>query len=148
MNPELFFPNHYQEALMFRKIISFAFVCLLMHTTGGLALAGSKAEKGSRRIEKVKAGIAELGVGKDARVAVKLNDKTKLSGYLSQVNDDSFVVIDLKTGTPTTVAYPEVAQVQGHNLSTGVKIAIGVGIAVLVIGIIILVASKQLDDSY
>jgi hypothetical protein len=117
-----------------------------MHTTGGLAIAGSKVEKESRRIEKVKAGIAKLGVGRDARIDIKLKDKTKLSGYLSQVNDDSFVVNDLKTGSPTMVAYPEVAQVRGHNLSTGVKIAIGVGIAILLIGIIILVASKDLEE--
>jgi hypothetical protein len=133
---------------MFRKVVSFTFVCLLLHTTGGLALAGSRAEKESRRVEKVKAGIAKLGVGKDARITVKLSDNTKLSGYLSHVNDDSFVITDLKTGATTTVAYPEVTQVKGHNLSTGAKIAIGVGIAVLVIGILILVASKQIDDAF
>jgi hypothetical protein len=145
---ELFLPTPNQEAHMFRKIISFIFVCLLTHTTGGFALAGSRVEKDSRRIERVKAGLAKLGVGKDSRIAIKLTDKTKLSGYLSQVNDDSFVITDLKTGAPTRIAYPEVAQIQGHNLSTGVKIAIGVGIAVLVIGIIILIASKQLDEPF
>jgi hypothetical protein len=118
-----------------------------MHTTGGLAIAGSKVEKESRRIEKVKAGVAKLGVGRDARIDIKLKDKTKLSGYLSQVNDDSFVVSDLKTEAATTVAYPEVAQVRGHNLSTGVKIAIGIGIVVLVIGIIILVAANDLEEN-
>jgi hypothetical protein len=148
MNPGLFALNNYQEALMFRKVIAFTFVCLLTHTTGIIALAGSKAEKESRRVEQVKAGIAKLGVGADARISVKLNDKTKLSGYLSQVNADSFVVIDLKTEAPTAVAYPEVTQVQGHNLSTGAKIAIGVGIAVLVIGIIVLVASKSIGDPF
>jgi hypothetical protein len=132
---------------MFKKVTSFVFVCLLMHTTGGLAIAGSKVEKESRRIEKVKAGVAKLGVGRDARIDIKLKDKTKLSGYLSQVNDDSFVVSDLKTGASTTVAYPVVAQVRGHNLSTGVKIAIGVGIVVLVIGIIILVAANDLEEN-
>ena len=131
---------------MFKKVTSFVFVCLLMHITGGLAIAGSKVEKESRRIEKVKAGVAKLGVGRDARIDIKLKDKTKLSGYLSQVNDDSFVVSDLKTEAATTVAYPEVAQVRGHNLSTGVKIAIGIGIVVLVIGIIILVAANDLEE--
>jgi hypothetical protein len=133
---------------MFRKVISFMFVCLLLHTTGGLALAGSRVEKESRRIRQVKDGLAKLGIGEDSRIAVKLADKTKLSGFLSQINDDSFVITDLKTGAPTRIAYPDVTQIQGHNLSTGVKIAIGVGIAVLVIGIIILIASKELGDSF
>jgi hypothetical protein len=109
-----------------------------MHATGAIALAGPKVDKESRRAEKVKAGIAKLGVGEDARIAVMLKDKTKLSGYLSQVNDDSFVVNDLKTGASTTVAYTEVTQVQGHNLSTGVKIAIGVGLVVVLLVVLYL----------
>lgn len=133
---------------MFRKFISFTFVCLLTHTTGGIAFARSRVEEGSRRIEQVKAGVAKLGIGKDSRIAVKLNDKRKLTGYLSQINDDSFIINDLKTGAPTMIAYPEVVQVRGHNLSTGVKIAIGVGVAVLVIGIVILIASHQIGDAF
>ncbi|HXT62958.1 MAG TPA: hypothetical protein VN696_07980 [Pyrinomonadaceae bacterium] len=68
----------------------------------------------------------KLGTGTAARVEVKLRDKTKLRGYVEQVADDHFVVVDEKTGATTTVAYPQVKQVQGNNLSTGAKIAIGV----------------------
>ena len=38
-----------------------------------------------------------------------------------------------KTGGATEVPYPQVKSVKGNNLSTGAKIAIGVGIAILVI---------------
>jgi hypothetical protein len=37
----------------------------------------------------------------------------------------------------TTVAYPQVKSVQGNNLSTGTKIAIGAGVAAAVIFIIL-----------
>jgi hypothetical protein len=43
----------------------------------------------------------------------------------------------METGAATTIAYPEVAQARGNNLSTGAKVAIGVGIAVVVLLIIL-----------
>ena len=56
------------------------------------ALAGTKAEKETKRVEKVRTQIAKLGTGKDALVRVELRDKTKLEGYLSEVGADTFVV--------------------------------------------------------
>jgi hypothetical protein len=86
--------------------------------------ANTTLEEQARFAEKVKTGIVKLGVGPDARVKVKLRDKTKLSGYISEVNDSSFVVTNAKTGANTVVAYPDVKQVKGNNLSTGQKFAI------------------------
>jgi hypothetical protein len=95
--------------------------------------ASSKAEKDARHIEKVKTGILKLGVGQNARVTVKLQDKTKVAGYISKIEDASFVVTDLKTAETTTITYPAVVQVTGNNLSTRTKVIIGVGIAVAVL---------------
>ena len=46
---------------------------------------------------------------------------------------ESFAVVDDKTGAATTVTYPQVKQVKGNNLSTGVKIAIGIAIFLAVV---------------
>lgn len=86
--------------------------------------ANTTLEEQTRFAEKVKTGIVKLGVGPDARIEVKLRDKTKLSGYISEVNESSFVVTNAKTGASTVVAYPDVKQVKGNNLSTGQKFAI------------------------
>jgi hypothetical protein len=94
------------------------------------ASASSKEEKQAARTEKVRANILKLGIGTDAQVAIKLRDDVKMAGYISEANDGSFVVTDLKTRSVTTVAYGNVTQVKGHNLRTGVKIAIGIGIGV------------------
>ncbi len=64
--------------------------------------AASKEEMQSQRTEKVRAGILRLGVGTEARVAIKLRDNVKLAGYISEAKDDSFVVTDLKTQAATT----------------------------------------------
>lgn len=101
------------------------------------AFAVDKPEKEAQLAQKVKIEIAKLGSGSDARVEIKLRDKTKLKGHISEVRNESFVVVDDKTRTATTVSYPQVKQVKGNNLSTGVKIAIGVGIF---IGVLLLLA--------
>ena len=122
---------------MFKKLVSLVIAVLLLHVGVGTVSAKSEAEKEAQYAAKVKQGILKLGTGEAALVKIKLRDKTKLEGYLSAIGDESFAVTDVKTGIATTVAYPQVKQVKGNNLSTGAKIAIGVGIGIVVALIII-----------
>lgn len=113
-------------------------VVLVVNLSGvRLAYADSKEEKQARFAEKVKANVLKLGTGESARVKVKLRDQAKLEGYISDAGAETFTVTDRKTGVATTVAYPQVKSVQGNNLSTGAKIAIGVGVAAGIIFIIL-----------
>lgn len=80
--------------------------------------------------ERVKTEIFKLGVGQDARVKIKLKGGIKLKGYISEANESQFNLTNIETGQVTPVSYPQVKQVKGNNLSSGVKIAIGVGIAI------------------
>ena len=112
---------------MLKKICSVALAALLLQAAAAPALAKSAAEKESKRVEKVRAQLAKLGTGKDARVRIELRDKTKLEGFVGEAGPESFVVVN-KAGVATTVAYPQVKKAQGNNLSTGAKIAIGAGI--------------------
>lgn len=116
---------------MFKKILTIALAGFLTQAVCVQPVsAASKEQKQAQRVEKVRAGIEKLGVGTDARVAIKLRDHAKLAGYISETKADSFVVTDLKSRAATTVAYSDVTQVKGHNLGTGAKIAIGIGIGV------------------
>ena len=94
------------------------------------SIAANTTSKEARFAAKVKTDIAKLGTGPAARVEVNLKDKTKLKGYVSEVSDGHFVVVDYKTGAATQVPYPQVKKVKGNNLSTGAKIAIGIGVAI------------------
>jgi len=121
---------------MLKKFLSIALAAFLIIAPLGAqpVAAGARAEKEAKRTEKVKASVNKLGVGEDARIAVKLRDKTKLAGYVSEVKEDSFTITESGAGKTTVVPYPDVAQVKGHNLSTGAKIAIiglSAGVAVL-----------------
>ena len=123
---------------MFKKLVSLFLVALLINLVGlTTAYAASKEEKQALFAENVKAKVLKFGTGESAKVKIKLQDKTKLAGYISAADSESFTVIDSKTGLATTIAYPQVKSVQGNNLSTGAKIAIGVGIAATIIFIIL-----------
>jgi hypothetical protein len=125
---------------MCKRFIALAIVILLIHFVTGIpsASAATDAQKQARYAEKVKAGIVKLGTGKQARVVVRLRDKTKLAGYISEIREDSFAITDPSTDATTVVTWPNVKQVKGHNLSTGAKIAIiGLGIAVAVLGFLL-----------
>ena len=119
---------------MFKKTLPFVVAVLMLNAAGvGPAYAaGSKEEKEARFAERVRAGISRLGAGTGARVEVKLRNKTKLKGYVSESNTETFTVIDAN-GVATKVAYPQVRQVKGNNLSEGVTIAIVVGIVVVAV---------------
>lgn len=123
---------------MLQKFVSLMLVVLLF--CGGNSnftyAAISNKERNSELAAKVKEGIKKLGIGEEARVEVRLRDKTSLKGYISETGAYSFIVVDAKTGEPTTIAYPAVKQIKGNNLNLGVKIAIGFAIFLLAIIVI------------
>jgi len=124
---------------MFKKVVSLVLVGFLFSVAAVRpAHAASKEEKEARLAEKVKDGISKLGTGPAARVQIKLRDKTKLKGYVSEAGEDSFVIVDEKTGATSRVPYPQVQQVKGNNHSRAVEIAIGVGVILLPIVIVLL----------
>ena len=132
-----------EEKFMFTKLLSLALAGLLVNLLCPASVsAGTKAEKDAQFAEKVRTGIAKLGTGPDARVEIKLRDKTKVKGYIKEIGEASFVVVDSKTGVSTEVPYPQVKQVKGNNLSKGAKIAIVVGVVVGIVVIIGVLTNK------
>jgi preprotein translocase subunit SecF len=131
---------------MLKKILSLALAGAFMAAASAQPASAAtlgKAEKEAQFVERVKAGIAQLGTGTDARVEVKLRDKTKLRGYIGEAGAEQFTVVDAKTGAATAVPYPQVQQVKGNNLSKGAKIAIGVGVILIPILIAVYFASQD-----
>lgn len=116
---------------------------IMMVTSGRMALAASVREKEAALTEKVKAAIAKLGTGPSAQAEITLRDKSKLKGYIKEANEEHFILVH-QTGDATEVAYPQVKKVTGNNLSTGAKVAIGVGIGI----VILLVALKDRIDGH
>lgn len=123
---------------MFKSLISLMLVGLLFNiTVVNSAYAGSTSDKDAKLVEKVKKGVAKLGTGESAQVEVKLHDNTKVRGYIKEATDDSFTVVNPKTGVETVIPYPDTKQIKGNNLSTGAKIAIGLAILAGVLALLL-----------
>ena len=120
---------------MFKNALSIFLVCLLMNFAGVVAVcAQTSTDKQAEVIEKVKESVRKLGVGESARVEVKLNDGTKLKGYIRDAGQDSFVVVDKKSGATKTIEYPDVNRIKGNNRSTAARIGLDAAKAVAVTG--------------
>ncbi len=121
------FKSHTQKSLSLTLIGALLYALLAVPA---FAATVTPEAKEAARVAKIKVSISKLGTGPEANIKIKLRDKTKLSGYVSQAGADSFTITDAKTGAATEVPYPNVMQAQGKNLSTGAAIAIGIGIGV------------------
>ena len=120
---------------MFRKIISLVLVVLTLNLIGvSPAAASSQDDKEARRIQKIKENINKLGIGTQSRVELKLLDNRKLKGYIKEAGEDTFVVVDEKTGAATVVDYSQVKQAKGSNRLTAAKIAIGAAKGAAIVG--------------
>jgi hypothetical protein len=125
---------------MSKKVLCMTLVLLLINVVGvPITRAASTEENEARFVQEVRANILKLGTGPEASVEVKLRDNTKVKGYILQASEDSFVVVNAKTRVTKTIPYPQIRQVKGHNLSSGAKIAIGVGIAVGALALLIFI---------
>jgi len=102
---------------MFRKYMSSWLILLLLNLTFYSAAAAADAKS-----ERVKASVVRLGAGKNVKVAVTLRDGAKSKGYIGEIKDSDFVLIDEKTGTREEISYARVERVERQNLSKGEKI--------------------------
>jgi hypothetical protein len=122
---------------MLKKVLCLFIVGSIISITDGRCLgAVNTTTKEAAFISRVKSAIANLGTGPSAKAEITLRDNSRLKGYIKEANEERFVIVSDKTLVTTEVAYPQVKKIKGSNLSTGAKVAIGVGVA---IGILILV---------
>jgi hypothetical protein len=87
-----------------------------------LLAAGSVASGRENGINDVKIKLLTIGQGKSARAKVELNDGTALQGYVSELNEEDFVIVS-KTDRHR-IPYSQVAKVKKWKMSLGAKIAI------------------------
>jgi len=132
---------------MFKKCLSLVFIGLLMFAAN-LQIISAQTNLGNS-VEKVKTAVVRRSTGEKSKVVVKMKDGTKIKGYISQTEEDSFDLTDSKTKQTTAVAYRDVAQVKKQGLSKGAKIALGIGIAAAVTVVVLGVAiSNAADDLF
>ena len=123
---------------MFKKLLSVALTSLFVSMiTAVPAPAQSQAGIETQQADKIKAKVTRLGTGKQARVEVKLKNNTKLKGYIGQISEDGFALVDPKHGTVTPIPYAQVQQIKNTNHSG--LFALGLGAATIG-GVMVVVA--------
>ncbi len=118
---------------MFKKYLVMSLIVLMFNLAGGRLLFAQTQDddKSAKLTAKIKTKVAKYGTGEKSKVKVELRNQTKIKGYISTIEDNSFTVTDKKTGTATKIEYAQVKKVMnGNGLSTAGKIGIAVGIAV------------------
>lgn len=131
---------------MFKKPLSLILVFLLINISGGLIAYGKQNQESQRnQAQKVQEDVRRIGTGEKAHIEVRLKDKTKLMGYVREAGENSFVVVDSKTGAASTVQYQDVEKIKGKGLSTGAKVALGLGIGVGALVILVLIGLHLAD---
>jgi len=85
--------------------------------------------------------VEKRGLGERSRVKVTLRNKSEVKGYISQIDADTFQLTDRKSGHVSTVAYQDVSRIREGGMSRGTKIAIALGIGVVVIVVWIALSS-------
>ena len=98
-----------------------------------------QTETDTRLLAKVKANVAALGSGSEAKVKVKLRDGKKLKGYISYVGEEKFAITDSEPDDTKIIAYDDVAEIKRQKRLLPMRaLLIGAGVAfaaVLVVGI-------------
>jgi small nuclear ribonucleoprotein (snRNP)-like protein len=65
---------------------------------------------------------------KETRVKVKLRNGSEVKGRITQTGENSFTLMDEKTGSHSDVVYADVLNVEGRGMSKKKKVLIAVGI--------------------
>lgn len=80
----------------------------------------TNAQSTAADVQKTKAKVQTLAVNRDKKIEVKLKDTTKVKGYITSVDQDSFAVSNTATGSGEAIAYTDVVDVKksGGGLST------------------------------
>jgi len=135
---------------MFKKYLVMSLIVLMFNLAGGRLLFAQTQDddKSAKLTAKIKTKVAKYGTGEKAKVKVELRNQTKIKGYISTIEDDSFTVTDKKTGTATKIEYAQVKKVMnGSGLSTTAKIGIAVAIAVPLTVLLTLFGIRYCNES-
>jgi len=119
---------------MFKKLLSVALTGLFLSMI--TAVPASAQSQAASETQKVKAKVTRIGTGKRATVNVKLRDNTKLKGYIGEIAQEHFTVVDPKHGTVTPVQYEQVQQIKNTNHQW--LFALGAG-AASIVGVLLVV---------
>ncbi len=112
---------------MVKRVFAMMLSSFILLTTVGFQQVGAQSLKEQQATEKIRTKVEKIGVGPNARVAVKLRDNSQVQGYIAESNQDSFTVVERNTSSSKSVSYADTSSVKkaGSGLSTKHWIILG-----------------------
>jgi len=100
---------------------------LLLLATFGFQGTRAQTLSDQQATEKIRTRVVKMGVGVNARVAVKLRDNSQFKGYISDAGQDSFTVVESGSGSSKTISYADTQSVKkaGSGISAKTLIIMG-----------------------
>jgi hypothetical protein len=130
-----------------KRYTSYLLSALLVLAPAAQAFAGGqKSQNRATTIERNKNKVARLGVGSKAKATIKLNNGTRVKGYVYRVGEDDFEIRDRKTNAATNIRYEDVKGVddnRGHSIARTVLIAVGIGTAAVLLSVYLAIARND-----
>jgi hypothetical protein len=122
---------------MLKKLLTLFLIGFLVFAANLQIIFGQTADADSERnrVERIKTNVYRLEDAGKTKVVVRLQNGTKVKGYITKRDEDSFDVTNYKSNQTNTIAYRDVAEVKPQGgLSKGTKIALGIaGAAAIVV---------------
>ncbi|MCM3874069.1 MAG: hypothetical protein ND895_25555 [Pyrinomonadaceae bacterium] len=120
---------------MLKRILAIMLTGMILTMAVGFRPATAQSVKNAVQddpaVAKVRTDVWKLGVGETARVEIKLRDHSTIKGYIGEATNDSFTVVDSKSGSSQRVAYADVEKVKkaGSGFSTRSWLILGAAVA-------------------
>jgi hypothetical protein len=131
---------------MLRKTFAVMLSGLLLLTTLGSQQVWAQTPSDTQAAEKLRARVQKIGIGPNARVAVQLRNHSRLRGYISSSDQDSFTVIDSQTGTSKTMSYADASTVKKAGGGGSLKPWLILGGVAAAVGVTWLIVKPALCD--
>ena len=133
-----------------KNIVCFMLIGLILNSvfyvsSANAAVVPSDSSKEAKKIAKLKMELNKIGIGKESKIEVNLTDGTKVSGYLTEINEEDFVVIP-QDDESKRIPYRQVRKARGRHHDY--RFAYSASILGLVLGVLLIALSGTSDSRY
>lgn len=134
-----------------KRIVSFLLIGLILNSlflvsVADGAVVSNDSAKESKMVTKLKTELNKIGVGQESKVEVKLNNGTKISGYLNEINEEDFVVV-AQNDDSKRIRYKDVRRARGRYRNHH-RFALTTSILGLALGVLLIALSSNSDNDY
>ena len=106
---------------MIKRLTVLMLMMALLSAGVVLETAQAQTSRDAEIAAKTRAKVAKIGIGQNAKVEVKLRDHSRIKGYIQELQQDSFTLVERDTGLSRSVAYADALEVKRSSSGLSAK---------------------------